>query len=144
MDNAHNGFDAKSIKIGGIQISSRALLIAFAVVAGLMIFSAISNRVNSKKVRDLRKENKVIAAENKELERQMDSLNRQYSMDSVILQQSIQETENLRQERQQLVSDIRAFSIQLLKFKNEYAKVSNYKHVPSDSLVRLFNSRFDY
>jgi uncharacterized membrane protein YhiD involved in acid resistance len=136
--------EKRNINVWGIQVSRKAVMVAVFVLLGLFVLSFISNMVNSRKVKDLRSNIRTIENENKRLRKQMDSLNRQYSFDSIALQVSIQEAENLRLDREQLLQEIREITNNLYKFKNQYAKVSDYKNVPADSLVRLFNRRFDY
>lgn len=86
---------------------------------------------------------KQLKAENKALKKQMDSLNVSYSADSITRVNIIRQQEIDRHERENVLYQIRILSSQLSKFKNQYEKISNYKDISADSLLRLFNERFD-
>ena len=122
----------KNIRKNSILVIGIAVAVLF--IAGSLLFT----RGNKNDViRNLEKENKLLA-------RQMDSLNTRYTKDS--LEKVLIETdiEIEREERRAMQETIRSFSVQLQKFKQQYAKVSNYKNVPVDSLTRVFSERFDY
>ena len=122
----------KDIRKNSILVIGIAVAVLF--IAGSLLFT----RGNKNDViRNLEKENKL-------LHRKKDSRNTRYTKDS--LEKVLIETdiEIEREERRAMQETIRSFSVQLQKFKQQYAKVSNYKNVPVDSLTRVFSERFDY
>lgn len=122
-------------KVKSHRILSILIGVGLLFIVGLFFLTGgRSNRT----IRDLQKENKI-------LQKQMDSLNTRYSLDSLDRANIIVEQEEQRQERQGVLDDIRRFSQSLNKFKNQYEKVpTNYTNVSDDSLLRLFKRRFNY
>ena len=117
----------------------RNSIVVILVAAGalFLIVSFFATMGNSnKRIKELKAENKVLA-------RQMDSLNRRFTIDSMEKVDVAILQEQVRQEREEVLADIRNLSSQVKTFQLQYAKGSNYKSIPADSVTRLFNRTFD-
>ena len=124
---------AQKAKKNSIIIITSAVVVL--IIAGLLLFTTGNS---SKQIKALKKENK-------ELQKSLMQLKKDYSADSIDRINIIIEQEEQRQERQNLLSQIRSTNQQLTKFKTQYEKVNDYKNIPAtDSLVRIFSKRFDY